>query len=226
MSPDEAPPRLVTHLRTWLGDWPPQGRLTVVGASAREAPGWNGQVQRFIVVGDPRGVVFSVPPGAARRVRALGDDIDAPDYGPSLAMALGKPDRVLGRGVFRWSDAPAPSEDVGVWLPRSDPRVPRWLKPFSGDVLVALDDADRYIAGVGIKRHDNAGWELAVVTEAEARGRGLARSLVAQAARATLAAGAIPTYLHDADNEASARTASAAGFPDRGWSMYGLWHPS
>lgn len=219
---NEAPPRLVTHLRAWLGAWPPAGPLQVVGSAARETPAWDGMVKRFIGIADRDGAVFSVPPHLVPRVEALGEDLTAPGYGPAFALALGRPDRALGRGVFRWSTDPAPLEDAGVWLPPSDPRVPRWLHPFNGGVLVALDD-DGHLAGVGIKRHDRAGWELAVVTEPRARGRGLARRLVAQAARFALASGAVPTYLHDVGNVASARTATAAGFPDRGWSSYGLW---
>ncbi|HEX2772103.1 MAG TPA: GNAT family N-acetyltransferase, partial [Micromonosporaceae bacterium] len=34
--------------------------------------------------------------------------------------------------------------------------------------------------------------------------------------------GAVPTYLHDVANHASARVALAAGFADRGWSAYGV----
>jgi predicted GNAT family acetyltransferase len=89
-------------------------------------------------------------------------------------------------------------------------------------VLVAWDDAGRYAAGVGRKRHDEHGQELAVATEAAYRGRGLARRLVAQATRRVLDEGAVATYLHAFDNHASARVAEAAGFPDRGWSVYGL----
>jgi len=46
---------------------------------------------------------------------------------------------------------------------------------------------------------------------------------VAQAARRVLADGAVPTYLHAFDNEASARVADAAGFPDRGWHVFELF---
>ncbi|MFD0823122.1 GNAT family N-acetyltransferase, partial [Micromonospora zhanjiangensis] len=74
-----------------------------------------------------------------------------------------------------------------------------------------------------VKRHDRYGRELAVGTDPAAEGRGLARRLVAQAARRVLDEGAVPTYLHAPDNVASARVAEAAGFADRGWSMYGLF---
>lgn len=96
----------------------------------------------------------------------------------------------------------------------------QWLHPFGSDVLVALDD-DAYVAGVGLKRHDDHARELAVVTSEQARGRGLARRLVAQAARRVIDEGRVPTYLHGLDNEASARVAVASGFPDRGWQVLG-----
>ena len=60
-------------------------------------------------------------------------------------------------------------------------------------------------------------------TEPAVRGRGLARRLVAQAARRVLDEGAVPTYLHDPANVASARVAEAAGFPDLGWKTYGVF---
>jgi len=91
-------------------------------------------------------------------------------------------------------------------------------------VLVVLDD-DVYVAGVGLKRHDEHGQEISVGTEQAARGRGLARRLVAQAARRLLAAGIVPTYLHDPANTASAKVADAAGFPDRGWTVLGMAGP-
>ena len=41
--------------------------------------------------------------------------------------------------------------------------------------------------------------------------------------RQVIANGAIPTYLHDHRNLASAHVADAAGFPDRGWLVLALW---
>ena len=133
--------------------------------------------------------------------------------------------------MLRWAQqVPGPDvlPDAGVWLPaeladEGDPRVPPWLRPFGGQVLVALDDDGRYLAGVGLKRHDDTGREIAVVTEERARGTGLARRLVAQAARAVLAEGRAVVYLHAPDNEASARVARASGFPDTGWQVIGFW---
>lgn len=219
------PQRLDYHLRTWLGAWPPAGgRLVVVGSSKREQPGWDGQVQPFVgVLREDGAGVLSVPMHAEGTVAALGQDLDR--IGDGLGAALGVRAGHLGRGCFRWSEAPSEYGDVGQWVPRDDPRVPDWLVPFNGDVLVAWDSDGRYGAGVGRKRHDDWGQELAVVTEEHLRGRGLARALVAQAARRVLDEGAVPTYLHAFDNRASAQVADRAGFPDRGWQVLGLWGP-
>jgi hypothetical protein len=49
---------------------------------------------------------------------------------------------------------------------------------------------------------------------------------VTQAARALLDAGIVATYLHDPANVASARVAEAAGFPDLGWRVLGMFDPA
>ena len=203
--------------------------VVVVSSTGRSRPGWDGAVHAVTGIADPIGnAVVSVPPGYDERARALvtgGGDVDA--LRAALPGLLGKPDHVVYRGVCRWAvDVPSAERlpDVGQWLPAEDPRVPGWLKPFGGEVLVVLDD-DRYVAGVGLKRHDEHGQEISVGTEKAARGRGLARRLVAQAARTLLAGGVIPTYLHDPANVASAKVADAAGFPDRGWTAIGIAAP-
>ncbi|MDX1450711.1 MAG: GNAT family N-acetyltransferase, partial [Acidimicrobiia bacterium] len=212
------PDRLHKHLESWLGAWPPRGDLTVIGSELRTRPGWDDQVRPLVGVATPDGVVLSVPPDVVDDVRGLGDSIE--QIGPELPSVLGRPDQHIGMGVFRWSVEPLDDGDPGLWLPTTDERLPDWLRPFNGDVLVGFEDG-RVAAGVGRKQHDRWGHELAVVTEEDFRGRGWARRLIGQAARCVLARGAIPTYLHDPTNVASARTADAAGFPDRGWRIIG-----
>ncbi|MEA3076807.1 MAG: hypothetical protein QOF60_1715 [Actinomycetota bacterium] len=207
--------RLTAHLRGWLGAWPPAPDrwLTVATAPLRTAPGWDGVVRRFVGVATPDGAVLSVPPDSIEAYSGLAGSLD------ELRAAEPR----LQEGVFRWSEAPADLEDAGSWIAVDNPRVPAWLKPFGGEVLMALDpDTGGYIAGVGIKRHDPYGHELAVVTEEAAQGRGLARRLVAQAARKVIADGAVPTYLHADANVRSAKVADAAGFTDRGWRILGI----
>jgi GNAT superfamily N-acetyltransferase len=213
--------RLYRHLVTWLGQWPAGRGLTVVASNGRDLPGWDGRVYPVVGVGTPTKTVVSVPPARVADVQRAGA-MTISDLLRRIPMLVGLPERRTYSAVFRYTLAPAPLPNAGDWVDVRDPAVPAWLRPFGSDVLVAWDDSGRYLAGVGIKRHDPFGHELAVGTEPAARGQGLARRLVAQAARRVLDEGAVPTYLHDVENVASARVAVAAGFADRGWSAYGL----
>jgi GNAT superfamily N-acetyltransferase len=214
--------RLDRHLETWLGRWPADGPgLHVVASARRERPGWDGRIHPAIGVSDPVAGVLSVAAAHADPVRALAG-LPVHDLLARLPAAIGRPRRHAYRAVFRWTTSPLALPDAGTWLPFDHPAVPEWLRPFGGDVLVALDDGTgEYLAGVGIKRHDRYGHELAVGTVPAVRGRGLGRRLVSQAARRVLDDGAVPTYVHDPANAASARVAQAAGFPDLGWTALG-----
>jgi GNAT superfamily N-acetyltransferase len=234
-------PSLARHLATWLGSWPPELPLDVVGSEARVQPGWDGKVHRLLGVLDPDPVdlgepslVLSVPPDLVEPLELLGgldpSVLDQPSWTGAVAQALGSPGQRVGVGVFRWIDDPSAVLDLGdagTWVPREDPSLPDWLRPFDApEVLVARDADGRHLAGVGIKSHDEHGAELAVVTEPEARGRGLGRRLVARAARHVLAEGRVVTYLHEPEDGASARLADAVGFRDRGWRVVSLTDPA
>ena len=205
---------------TGSGAWPPSDEVTIVGSARRAEPGWDGAIRPFAGVGTPEGTVLSVPPEHVDALRAAGTDLDTALE--ALPEALGRPGGVVGRGVYRYAVAPRDGDDgIGEWVPADQPDVPAWLRPFGGKVLVVREEG-QYIAGLGIKRHDDLGQELAVATEEPWRGRGLARALVSRAASEILRQGGVPTYLHGRANAASARVAEAAGFPDRGWSILGL----
>jgi GNAT superfamily N-acetyltransferase len=225
-SADDFGERLTRHLRSWVGEWPPPSAgLHVVGDPARLEPTWDEAIRPLQGVGNGVGTVIAVPPEAVAAVaEAIGDDLGRPGLGDELGRILRVGPAAFGAGVFRTTDHVDPTiADVGVWFEHQTDDLPEWLAPFNGPRLVAFDDDGRTIAGVGIKVHDRYGHELSVVTDEEARGRGLARRLVATAARRILTEGAVPTYLHAPDNPASARVADAVGFPDRGWSVHGLW---
>lgn len=160
-------------------------------------------------------------PTALDPVRVLAA-LRSADAATAAPAALGRPDLCLTRAAFRWTAAPATLPDVGTWSEPDDPRLPPWLRPFNGGALVVRDGRQRVAAGVGIKRHNAHGHEIAVGTDPAHRGKGLARALVAQAARRILAENAIPLYLHEHGNAASARVAAAAGLPDRGWNVFAL----
>lgn len=222
--------RLAQHLEHWLGQWPAtRDGVDVVTSPQRSAPGWDGQVHDVIGVATPERAVLSVPPHLVEMVGRVvhGHDVASAmarlrEHEAQIGEALGRRGR-FGQGVFRWSQAPTGTADLGEWVPTDDPRVPEWLRPFNGDVLIAWDDEGRYAAGVGRKQHDRFGHEISVGTDEAQRGRGLGRLLVATAARRIIADGAIPTYLHDPSNYASAKVADSSGFPDVGWRIVSLW---
>ncbi|MFF5052269.1 GNAT family N-acetyltransferase [Micromonospora sp. NPDC000663] len=214
--------RLHLHLATWLGQWPAGPGLHVVGSYRRALPAWDGRLRPALAVDTGRSAVLSVAPDRVDAVRTLAHGTPGRLLG-ALPQAVGLPQWCVHDGPFRWSIAPAPLPDVGEWTAPTAPGLPQWLRLFDRQVLVVRDADGTYLAGLGIKRHDAYGRELAVGTVPAARGRGLARRLVAQAARRVLDEGAVPTYLHERDNVASARVADAAGFPDRGWRAYGVY---
>ena len=98
---------------------------------------------------------------AAGGVRPAPRDAPVRDILEELPRLLGRPELEAYQAIFRWSTTPADLPDVGTWLPVDDPVIPEWLRPFGGSALVVLDDGV-YVAGVGLKRHDEAGWEIAV----------------------------------------------------------------
>ncbi|MEV8513649.1 GNAT family N-acetyltransferase [Dactylosporangium sp. NPDC051484] len=215
-------------LRAWLGSWPSPGGLVVVGSPLRERPRWDGGEQRALGVTDAAGNgVLSVPPAArdavARLVAGAAPGELEAALGAALPALVGRPGQHCFTGVFRWSEAPADLPDSGEWEPSEGSGLPDWLRPFPGEVLVAREPGTgEYLAGVGLKPHDATGIEISVGTQERARGRGLARRLVARAARRIADAGAVPIYLHDPANTASARVAAASGFPDLGWKVHAL----
>jgi GNAT superfamily N-acetyltransferase len=219
-------------LRVWLGSWPSPAGLAVIGSPLRDKPRWDGGEQRALGVSDAAGNgVLSVPPAARDAVAALVAATAPGELEAALAERLptlvGRPGQVFFTGVFRWSEAPAVLPDEGEWEQSDGPDLPDWLRPFPGEVLVAREPGTgEYLAGVGLKPHDPTGIEISVGTTERARGRGLARRLVARAARRIVDAGAVPIYLHDPANTASARVADAAGFPDPGWRVHALAGPA
>ncbi|MFV2111654.1 GNAT family N-acetyltransferase [Micromonospora sp. LOL_025] len=216
--------RLHLHLASWLGQWPAGPGLHVVGSHRRARPAWDGRLRPAVAVTAGASTVLSVPPDRVAAVREWARRPGGPPLA-ELPAAVAGPGWAVHDSVFRWSGAPAPLPDVGEWTPSGAAGLPPWLRVFDRPVLVVRDARGHYLAGVGIKRHDAYGHELAVGTVPAARGRGLARRLVAQAARRVLDEGAVPTYLHDPANTASARVAAAGGFPDRGWRSFGVYPP-
>jgi GNAT superfamily N-acetyltransferase len=221
-APDQATvrKRLDAHFLRWLGAIPDSSKPQLVITELRDEPGWDGKVRPIQGVTGPEGTVLAVSPRYAHlfeNIDVEGVFIDAASPFPHDLMEarLGAP-VAFGLPIFRWSERAANRADAGAWLELHDPRVPEWLRPFNGGILVAFDRHGHYRAGVGLKRHNELASEISVGTDPNHRGQGLATRLVAQAARRIIADGG--------GNEASARAAVSAGFPDRGWHMLEI-HP-
>lgn len=183
--------RLHLHLATWLGQWPAGPGLHVVASHRRAAPAWDGRLRPALAVDTGRSAVLSVAPDRVAAIRELVRRTPTRLLA-ALPEAVGRPEFCVHDGPFRWSLAPAPLPDVGEWTEPTAPGLPPWLRLFDRPVLVVRDPDGAYLAGAGIKRHDAYGHELAVGTVPAAQGRGLARRLVAQAARRVLDEGRSP----------------------------------
>ncbi len=220
--------RLDAHFVAWLGAVPQPGPARLIVSGARELPGWDGHVRPIQGVTGPEGTVLSVAPAFAHLFAEVDlDDLfrnaGLPNAHHRLRTMLGGPVS-FGMPTFRWSEAAADGDDAGEWVDVNDVRIPDWLRPFNGGVLATFDADDEYMAGVGLKRHNDIAREISVGTDPEHRGQGYATQLVAQAARRIIAEGAVPIYQHGGENDASGRVADLAGIPDRGWHMLEI-HP-
>lgn len=215
MNQTPLPQQLLQHLSLWAGGVPGPMPLAVLPNPRVCQPGWDGSPALVTGLVDPAGrMLVSVPPGLAVHVGTTSVHQNL----RSLPALVGRPEHSIDRVVLRWCVDPAPLAPLGEWVDSDSPRLPSWLTPFGGKSLVVFGSDGSYLAGVGIKRHDRFGHEISVGTEPGARGRGLARRLVAEAARHIRSRGAIATYLHHPANLASSRVAAAAGFADTGWS--------
>lgn len=216
--------RLDRHLLDWLGHWPPQSALDIVVSPAVDRPGWDGATWPGRGMVSPDGIVVAlspvlgIDPAAVDRDRLQGIVTGGSTW-IEVGDILGRSGLGVGRPTFRWCEQVPDLPEIGEWVPNDDPRVPSWLRPFNGEVLIAWDRHGAYAAGVGRKQHNAFGHELSVGTEPAFRGRGMASKLVAQAARRVLAEGAVPLYLHGRENRGSARVAELTGFHDRGWHL-------
>ena len=181
------------------------GRVTVA-----EAPHHDLAVRALARAG---GAVVAVAPEHAALLRAHLDSDRDPGVLPRvLARVAADLPGHWWEAVARTGTEIAQPKDPVVVLDASDPRLPEWvLGHFTGQAWVVLGDGGEVLSTAVLKRYDERLREISVGTAEAARGRGLARSVVAAAARAALAEGRAVLYNHAADNHASARVAEAVG---------------
>jgi RimJ/RimL family protein N-acetyltransferase len=160
------------------------------------------------------GAIVGVAPAYAARLR---EHLDGPETVVTALKALAAelPGHMFSTTARTGVVIPAPAVPVTV-LDASDPRLPEWVHGhFVGEAWVVLEDGEVLSTAV-LKRYDERLREISVGTAPSARGRGLARSVVAAAARFVLAEGRAVLYNHAVDNHASARVASSVGLHELG----------
>jgi RimJ/RimL family protein N-acetyltransferase len=161
------------------------------------------------------GAVVAVSPEWAEPLRK---HLDGPDTVRTAmaAVAAAIPGHLFS-GVARTGVViPPPAVEVTV-IDATDRRLPDWvIGHFTGEAWVVLGERGEVLSTAVLKRYDERLREISVGTAAAARGRGLARSVVAAAARAVLAEGRAVLYNHDPDNHASAKVAESVGLHELG----------
>ena len=87
---------------------------------------------------------------------------------------------------------------------------------FDGPIFVARDERGSIASWAAIKCKSDNVWEMAVMTEAHQRCRGLARSVVSRATQAAFDAGKTALYLHEITNHASSKVCRSLGYQPYG----------
>jgi GNAT superfamily N-acetyltransferase len=189
----------------------PLDRLAPGAVVVAEVPHLRMPARAFERLG---GAVVGVDPEHAERLRGL---LDGPaSVVPALeAFAAELPGHRFSTTARTGVVIPPPAVEITV-LDASDPRLPDWVHGhFAGEAWVVLEGGEVLSTAV-LKRYDERLREISVGTAPAARGRGLARSVVAAAARAVLAEGRAVLYNHAVDNDASARVAESVGLHELG----------
>jgi hypothetical protein len=212
----EAPPaELLRFLTSWLGVWPMPHRLRVAPSARRLATSASGEAEQFTGVRcDARfggSTVLSVTPLRFTAVRSLVDQlsphqqlIDVDELMKRLPNALDRPSATVVQTALRWTTTPAALPAPGAWR---------------GSHLLAA--GHRGSAEIEIRRISRFGHEIVMHLD-HSTDWCLSASLLAQAARDVLSAGAVPVLRRDLDRPAVAAIASVAGFHDSRWQVLSL----
>jgi GNAT superfamily N-acetyltransferase len=199
------------------------GGVHLLSEPRRGLPAWHGFTMPIVGLSYAPGAVVACRPDLVDRVRAeLGSDAHQPYLdGPAFrrlwrAVARSAPNSFTLAGDLRAASAatfaPPPTMHRAELLDEEDPAALHLRTRFDGAIFGVRGPHGRLVSWTAIKLKSDAVWELAVATEADYRGRGFARDVVAAAARYTLDQGRLPIYIHDRDNSTSAFVARATGF--------------
>ena len=200
-----------------------RGGVHLLSASQRGLPTWHGFTMPLVALSFEPGAVIACRPDLVERMRAeLGSDVLRRHLdGPALrrlwrAVQRSVPNAFTLAGDFRAAhDAtfmPSLRMERAEHLHEDDSAALHLRTRFDGAIFGVRGPRGRLVSWAALKLKSDRVWEIAVATEADYRGRGYARDVVAAAARFTLDQGRLPTYIHDRENSTSAFVARAVGF--------------
>lgn len=200
-----------------------QGGVHLLSEASRGLPVWHGFTMPIVGLSFAQGAVIACRPDLVEQMRLeLGSDVHLQHLDGAAfrrlwrAVARSAPNAFTLAGDFRaldWSTfSPPATIDRAELIPEDDASALHLRTRFDGAIFGVRGPHRRLVSWAALKLKSGSVWELAVATEADYRGRGFARDVVAAAARHTLEVGKLPIYIHDRDNGTSAFVARAVGF--------------
>jgi RimJ/RimL family protein N-acetyltransferase len=200
-----------------------RGGVHVLSVPSRGLPAWHGFTMPIVGLSYAPGAVIATRPDLFDRLRTeLGSDLHQADLdGPAFrrlwhAVQRCTPNAFTLAGDLRAGDAAtfvAPSTlHRAEHIPEDDPAALHLRTRFDGAIFGVRGAHGRLLSWAALKLKAERVWEIAVATEADYRGRGYARDVVAAATRFSFDQGRVPIYVHDRDNGTSAFVARAVGF--------------
>ena len=218
--------RLDAYAETVLG-CPPRlaraGGVHLLGVPGRGLPAWHGYSMPIVAIAVSAGAVIACRPDLVEPLRSqLGSDLRLQQLdSPALrrleravrtllphAFSLGGDFRALEASTFVPPASVQRAEHVAV----DDPAALHLRTRFDGAIFGVRGPRGRLVSYAALKLKSADVWELAVATEADYRGRGFARDVVAAASHYTLEQGRLPIYIHARDNSTSGFVARAVGY--------------
>jgi GNAT superfamily N-acetyltransferase len=200
-----------------------RGGVHLLSEAQRGLPAWHGFTLPIVALSFAPGAVVACRPDLVERLQAeLGSDLHQPYLdGPALrrlwrAVQHCTPNGFTLAGDFRAVDVATfvPSEHIerAEFIAVEDAAALHLRTRFDGAIFGVRGPHGRLVSWAALKLKSERVWEIAVATEPDYRGRGLARDVVAAAARFSLDRGRVPIYIHDRDNSTSGFVARAIGF--------------
>jgi GNAT superfamily N-acetyltransferase len=195
----------------------------VVTSERRARPGWGGYITPLYAISIPGGGVVSCRPDLAAAVRremplpAPGRPLGEREFSRLRAISQRAiPYAYCLTGDILYVDRAGfkPVAERAQQLDRLDAHGADLRRRFDGEIFVVNGMRGEIAAWSAVKLKSDEIWEIAVVTEAAYRGRGLAKRVVSAATAYILDHGRVPLYVHDRTNVASARVSRALGYAE------------